>query len=622
MPGQRILFKIALIVSVFLFLFVLKAGAELIPFKFLLVHDANASSSRQIIYNIGRCLSDASIEFDLVDQQLLPDYQAEKFADYQAVIFLSEKSSSYAFAEDLLQYAKNGGNICIGIHDYNNSWIKDLGVDLKNPGNLEYINCRGFKSVFPVFRQAYLDLSPEQHVSTALNLDFSQDWLVLLRYREPGQVMLASRKFGQGSIVFWNSSALSEKPFRGLFLFSLFRQMPLAAFSVFNANITHIDDSPPPAYGIKEGPVARDLGMTDIQFHLKVWQKQVFDLLDEFKLKPTHFICLTYNNKIAPPFSENVDREPFFSQFLENAKRRGHQFSFHGYNHQSLTMGKSPSKPWLSFEDMLASNKTACKIWDNYKLEPTLSYVPPNNVIDKNGKLSLLQGFPSIRVICRIYQDPGIYGSRQQNGYLIGSEGAKFSDKMMKNIFSMYASRRAKNGGTATTFFAGDEFGSDTDVPQLLNLPRISSGYLLDGFNQLLILNGIMAHGIIVHFFHPDDVFDPFRRAETWEKTWAGLRRLFIFFDKNAPFLRKIFTSKFLMEFKNYIYSETKIVINSQNRKEIEISPAQRKFFYLFSGYSGKPKLKNAKIIGEIEAEKIFLIEATGPGTAHLTISD
>ncbi|MEW6711252.1 MAG: DUF2194 domain-containing protein [Candidatus Riflebacteria bacterium] len=622
MQSQRILFKIALFVSVFSFLFVHQAGAELIPFKFLLVHDANASTTRQISYNIGRCLSDAGIAFDLVDHQLLPDLHAGKFADYQAVIFLSEKSTSFAYAEDLLQYAKDGGNICVGIHDYNNAWIKDLGITLKNPGNLEYLDCRGFKSVFPVFREAHLNLSIQQHVSTALNLDFSQDWLVLLRYLEPDQVMLASRKFGQGAIVFWNSSALAEKPFRGLFLFSLFRQMPLAAFSVFNANITHIDDSPPPAYGIKEGPVARDLGMTDIQFHLKVWQKKVFDLLDDFELKPTHFICLTYDDKISPPFAEKVDREPFFSQFLEIAKRRGHQFSFHGYNHQSLTMGKSPSKPWLSLEDMQASNKTACKIWNNYKLAPTLSYVPPNNVIDKNGKLSLLESFPSIRVICRIYQDPGIYGTRQQNGYLIGSEGSKFSDQMMKNIFSMYASRRAKSGGAATAFFAGDEFGSDPDVPQLLNLPRISSGYQLDGFNQLLILNGIMAHGIITHFFHPDDIFDPFRRAETWEKTYAGLRRLFIFFDKNAPFLRKIFTSKYLTEFKNYIYSETKIGINSQNRKEIEISPAQRKFYYLFVGSSEKPVLKNARILSEIEDGKIFLIEATGTGTVNLTISD
>ncbi|MFZ5950287.1 MAG: DUF2194 domain-containing protein [Candidatus Rifleibacteriota bacterium] len=622
MQSQRILIKILLIVSSFPFLLFHRADAAIIPFKFLLVHDANASTTTQISYNIGRCLSDASIEFDLVDHKLLPDYQAEKFANYQAVIFLSEKSTSYAFAEDMLQYAKNGGKICVGIHDYNNSWLKDLGVTLKTPGNLEYLDCRGFKSEYPVFRQAHLDLPPEQHVSTALNLDFSQDWQILLRYFEPDQIMLASRKFGKGAIIFWNSSSLSEKPFRGLFLFSLFRQMPLAAFSVFNANITHIDDSPPPAYGIKEGPVARDLGMTDIQFHLKVWQKKVFDLLDDFELKPTHFVCLTYDDKISPPFAETVDREPFFSQFLEIAKKRGHQFSFHGYNHQSLTLGKSPSKPWLSLENMKASNQTALRIWNKYKLEPTLSYVPPNNVIDNNGKLSLIDGFPSIRVICRIYQDPGIYGNRQQNGYLIGAESSKFSDQMMKNIFSMYASRRAKSGGAATTFFAGDEFGSDPDVPQLLNLPRISSGYQLDGFNQLLILNGIMAHGIISHFFHPDDVFDPFRRAETWEKTYAGLRRLFIFFDKNAPFLRKIFTSKFLIEFKNYIYSETKISINSGSRKEIEISPAQRKFYYLFAGNSGKPELKNARIVSEIETGKIFLIEATGSNTIHLTISD
>lgn len=605
MPIKNRLFKVYFVFLLLIFAGSASAVRAADSFEILLIHDSTASATQKISYNVGRCLNDASVKFDLVDQTRLPQFHLADLKPYPALVFLSENSSKYVFGEDLLQYVQNGGIVCFAVQDFNPYLLPELGITTKDPQKIEFLDCKGIKSELPLIREQNLNVASDLFFTSALNLNFSSAWTTLLKYHEPDLVMLAVRKYGKGSIIFWNSSALSEKPFRGIFLFTLFRQFPLGVFSVFNAVMMHLDDSPPPAFGIKEGPVYRDLGMTDIQFHLNVWQKKVFAMLEEFGFLPTHFVCLSYDDQIKPPFSEKTDREPFFSKFLQEAKKLGHEFAFHGYNHQSLTLGKSPSKPWETAADMAASNKTAFKIWNSYKFAPTLSYVPPNNVIDKAGKQSLIDGFPTIRVVCRVYQDSGEYGGMLRSGYLIGAGNSEFSDKMMKNIFSMYASRRAKSGGSA--FFAGDEFGSDPEVPQLLNLPRISSGYQLDGFSQLLILNGIMAHGIITHFFHPDDIYDPSRREATWEKTLMAMRRLFIFFEKNALHLRKILTSKFLQEFKRYLYSETEIFRKTPT--ELEIKPGQRRYYYLFSA-NGRPKLENARILSEIEADRLYLIEA------------
>lgn len=258
---------------------------------------------------------------------------------------------------------------------------------------------------------------------------------------------------------------------------------------------------------------------------------------------------------------------------------------------------------------MQQSCAVAFNIWQNYHFPPTLTYVPPNNVIDKAGKLALLAGFPTIRVICRVYQDSEISHNKPNSGYLLGPQDANFNPKAMSNIFSMYASRNGLGANSGANFFSGDEFGSDSEVPELLNLPRITSGNLLDGFSNLMILNGIMAHGIVVHFFHPDDIYDPARRENTWEKTLMAMRRMFVFLDKAGSHLRKLQTCKYIREFKQYIFSKTSL--SSENARQLKIEPGDRSYYYLFvDDKFGSPILKNAKIISEIEPGRVYLIKA------------
>lgn len=581
----------------------------------LLVTDKTATASQQISYNIGKALADASVSFAILDREDIPAFTADRLKSYRAVVFMAERVSGYVFAEDLLKYAEDGGVVCVAMHDFNNEWLQTAGIQTAEPGVLTYEEANGFKSLRPVFKDLHIDIPAEQFSTTALDLSFSDEWRVLIKFNDPDLPMLAERDFGKGRLIYWNTSSLSQKSMRGLFLFSIFRQFELAAFSVLNTFLFHLDDSPPPGYGIKEGPVARDLKMTDQQFHLNVWQKSFLPMLDEFGITPTHYMCLRYDAVMQAPFPKEIDREPFFSQFLKELQKRGHELGFHGYNHQSLTLGTSPATPWKTAEDMKGSNEAAYKIWKNYSLPPTLVYVPPNNVVDKAGKQAVIEGFPTIRVFSRLYEDSGQYRPVQRSGFLIGAGDNSFNDEIMKNLFSMYASRSAKSGNSPALMFAGDEFGFDPEIPQILNLPRLSSGHTPDGFMRLQMLNGIMAHGAIIHFLHPDDIYDPSRREDTWEKTLMAARRTLRFFEQAGGHLKKTTTGRYLRSFRSYVLAKTSV---SHENQQLTIDPQGRHYYYLFVREGSKPSLNGAEIVKEIEPGRLFLIKTSQKATLSL----
>ena len=132
---------------------------------------------------------------------------------------------------------------------------------------------------------------------------------------------------------------------------------------------------------------------------------------------------------------------------------------------------------------MLDAVKAGYKIWQKLGLPPTLCYVPPNNVIDKHGKLVLSEGFPSIRVICRVYKDyDNDHFAKKSTGYIAGL--GKVDSKVMKKIYSLYASRKAMTSPKAREYFKGDEFGIDPEVPKFLDLPRLSSGHFLTEYEK------------------------------------------------------------------------------------------------------------------------------------------
>jgi hypothetical protein len=97
------------------------------------------------------------------------------------------------------------------------------------------------------------------------------------------------------------------------------------------------------------------------------------------------------------------------------------------------------------------------------------SYVPPSNYLSAEGQRVLLETVPQMRTLSGLYlNEVGVNALVQEF-------------------------REEADGSTS--------------------VPRISSGFSPDEYNQYVIAHELALHGVFSHFIHPDDVLDPERGA-------------------------------------------------------------------------------------------------------------
>ncbi|MBF0499172.1 MAG: DUF2194 domain-containing protein [Candidatus Riflebacteria bacterium] len=546
--------------------------------NFLLVSDSQEKNSIKLVDNLKRALQCAGHTFVEVDVTALPGMTRKDFTE-SALILCCEKAASQIFPPDALSYVQDGGILYFAYRCFHPELMNPLGMKARDGPHM-FVDARGLEAHRPFFRQCRPELQIPLFVSNGCNIDVSQEWEVQLNYKNPPNIpLLLTRSFGKGQVIFWNSSCLQMKEFRGLFLFSLLRSLPIAAMSVFNRIILQIDDSPPPAYDLKRGVVARDFGFSDFQFYQNIFYEQVMQLLEELAVPATHFLIFNYQDQIRGPFNKTIDRLEFFDNIIKKIlNTRGHDLGLHGYNHQSLMLTGTTSRSWPSIEEMSQSLQQAFSMWQEKKLPPCMVYVPPNNLIDNAGKQAILNAFPTICTICRVYTSGNDYRVEAFN----------------------------RDGG-------GDEFGPDEKFPRLLLMPRISSGFYLTELVRFSVLNGILTHGVFSHFIHPDDIYDSVRAKSNWEIMLLNLRRLLLFAKENLPAAEATTAGKFMLPMKKYFEENIHFEQNSTCLKVIQ-QKGFREFFYVFSrDASGDPVIHGGKLIATLEPNRLFLVKAVEP---------
>ncbi|MBF0408461.1 MAG: DUF2194 domain-containing protein [Candidatus Riflebacteria bacterium] len=549
-----------------------------IPQNFLLVSDSLATDSALLAENLRRTMKYAGLAFQEATSKELPAYTSERMGSFSALIFAAENAARKVYGPDLIKYLTEGGILCVAMRTWCDGWPVELGLRSTVKGEFPgFIDGAGLDSTEPVYQNFQVSLPEKAFVSNGLDLDLSDAWKVHLKYINPERPLLISRKFGKGRVIFWNASCVHQKEFRGIFLFSLLRALPAGLMSIFNTFLFQIDDSPPPAWGVATGPVGNLMGISDYQFYERIWYEQMMPLFDQFNVKLSHFLCFNYRGKVDPPFLPIIDRDPFFSEILEKIIARKDEIALHGLNHQSLAVDETPSTPWPGKSSMIESLQVAQILWAKSGLAPSVAYVPVNNVIDKVGKEALLKGFPTIRGVFRLY----LKGDDTGNDPFSGLN-------------------------------EGDEFGPDFQVEELFNIPRLTSGYSLTKTNEFSMLNGVMAHGIINHFIHPDDIYSSDRTMESWEKMYSEFRRMLMILDKALPGAQKIFSSKALVPFKKYLECTPKYGFSGKTSIKAEIPALGRPYSYLFVGddfASATLALEGCEIVSEPEPKRIYLIK-------------
>lgn len=313
--------------------------------------------------------------------------------------------------------------------------------------------------------------------------------------------LIWKNSYGKGNFMVLNATFAHLKAARGVIVGMLSLMDDTYIYPIFNSKTFYIDDFPSPISKTKNKLIYDEYRMDLPSFYQNIWWTDMLQVASRYNITYTGALIETYNDRVTPPFevaNENIIN--YLISFGRELIKSGGEIGFHGYNHQSLTMDKNVSKElgynsWNSADDMKKSLEEllsyASSALPSYKIS---SYVPPSNVLSSEGRRILKEALPDLVVVASSYHE----------------------DATNKEYIQEF------------------EVAED----QILEMPRISSGYIQTKSNDWTIANAITSLGLFSHFVHPDDVISEDRSGGNWNEMNEKFDNYMKNIDNRYPWLR------------------------------------------------------------------------------------
>lgn len=403
--------------------------------------------------------------------------------------------------KSILEYVNNGGKVVFLVREYFPVFDEMVGI-VQNRGFLNDI-IAGYKSTakfFPGLDE--IEIKDKKVSNSILDVDLEKDVKVLAVAEKRPIVWI--HEYGKGKVLYVNSTLLMDKANRGLLLQYTSYVNDYFLTTIFNGKIVDIDDFPAPIKPGRDEIIYNYYHMNNRQFYRNIWWSFLYNLAKKYNLKYTGLVIGTYSNDTMNPIRKLNKQELNDIKYLGRklAELNG-EIGVHGYNHNSLALEgqmefeKYGYMPWESLETMEEGLKVLKdeleKLFGDIKI---FTYVPPSNIISRDGKIAVKNVFKDVKVFA------GLYTGEKEKGVLY------------------------------------QEFGKDPDMPDTYDFPRISAGYRYDEKLMWDIYNGIAHYGIFNHFIHPDDLLDIKRsKGMTWREMEKNFERIIKEVYNNFPFL-------------------------------------------------------------------------------------
>lgn len=288
-------------------------------------------------------------------------------------------------------------------------------------------------------------------------------------------------KHGDGKFVVDNFG-LFEKVMRGFFAASYSLLTDISVYPVINGSTFYLDDFPSQIPSGNSTYIQRDYKTSIRDFYVNIWWPDMMNFADKYGLRFTGLAIECYDDAVDGTTAAAPDKGTFLN-FGNMLMRQGGEIGYHGYNHQPLCFdncdynGIYDYKTWENYGAMKSAFDELVDFCDELFPDVEMSvYVPPSNLLSKEGREFLLKEYPYIKTISGIYfEDDDLDFSCTQE-YEVSKDG-------------------------------------------VVDQPRVVSGCKLESFMELAVISELNFHFINNHFTHPDDALDPDRGAELgWEK--------------------------------------------------------------------------------------------------------
>ena len=570
--------------------------------KVLVVWDQTGDKDKGYIENLVSALKYAKIDFDIIRMTDLDKILYFDVKRYNSIALLTEllwQVERPSTIELIEEYVKKGGGLLVAYRCENKKLNKLFGIEKTNDFYKEDLT--GLKIVERFFPGSDLISYPEDDFFvSSLDVELTDDAKVIARAittdeKYPGGVPLAwIKKYGSGQVVYWNSDSMRQRRLQGILLQSLLLAQGTGVYSLANIENIHMDDSPQPMYNVFKEPIKSAYNLTDTQFYMNVWWKDMVDIAKEYDIKFTFYAIFDYSGRRKRPFSNHEFKygaDNAFGRLVGRIIDQNYELGLHGYNHQPLILKSRYDAGWQNRRDIEAALYEGRQLWEKEMpdVELPFSYVAPMNVTGPSGKKALHKVFPEIKVISQVFSEPEP-GYRQQ------------------------------------------DFGPDKDVPELFDIPRVTSGHKLDQDNMNKLLNLVNTFGVWTHFFHPDDVFgdqalgtetETLREMGNWKDMVASTKEMFSFVRKNFPWLRNMTTKDAYYEFIRYFDRRVKVAIKT-DVVEVEFTSGttDEKYFCLRIDENKRiEKIENCEIVHSYKDINMFVLMTEG-AKARIMLAD
>ena len=324
--------------------------------------------------------------------------------------------------------------------------------------------------------------------------------LVLGTNHDGNTPLLWSSEIENGKVFVWNWNGFRTHQLAGLILESFLYVHPVGAAGTLGFAHMFIDDWPLPMYDVVKEPYVI-ANLTDAEYYTTVWWPDIKSLFAKYNVPYSAYAIFNYNVIVEPPFtgeefyvSSNNAPMAIIDELIESEAEIG----FHGYNHASLTVKDTEVNlaTWPSRENIVMALSESKRLWSDLIGERHMPfcYVAPNNIIDQTAISALREVYPSIKIIS------------------------------------------ALRWGTEEEFYS--PFMPHPAYPDIYYFPRITYGYLTTTGVINNLVSGVIGPGVISHFIHPDDVYDPYRSEDkTWDEMYAEFENLLAFVQTHFPWI-------------------------------------------------------------------------------------
>ena len=437
----------------------------------------------------------------------------------------------------------------------------------------EWSTVKGFTCQEDFMPGGSRELSISTPYESSLNAEVSDECEVYMTSTGKKEVPLIwKRDYGKGEVVVDNLGFM-EKAYRGFHCAAYTLMGDYNVWPVINGSVFYIDDFPSPVPPGDSYQIREDYGMDIKDFYTQIWWRDISNLSRKYNFPYTGLIIEMYSNQISGELPRQTDTTRF-EYFGNMLLEMGGELGLHGYNHMPLVLedfdylNKYESyHQWISEDEIRASIKELLSFC--HELFPTEKfqvYVPPSNIISKEGRNILAEDFPEVKCIASLY--------------LPDQNDVSF----------------------ATNFEITDD--------GLIETPRITSGYVLEDYMRTAALSELYLHCVNTHFQHPDDVLDVDRGANLgWQELYDRFEDYVDWLYNALPQIRSLTGSELAGAVQRYDHVE---IQRKEKAGGIQVTLggfADEAWLYLKMN-SGKPQEIEGGTITKV-ADGLYLIHAT-----------